>query len=297
LSAHRVCAVDIGSNAIRARIVEAAGKGRRALFEARYPVRLGAGVFESGEIRGSDIADTAKAFIEIAEQCRALKVVATRVVATSAMREARNRDALIAAVKDASGFDIEIISGEEEARLVAVGVGGETLRGKPGLIIDVGGGSTELTYVGPDGAVMDLVSLPLGAVRLQPMSAPTGAIEELRQHVGEILRSSSLPGLPNGSAVIGVAGAMKAILDVLGTRKRAFTRAALESVIEQVRGLGAEEISRQYSLDIRRAEILLPGMIIAEGVMRQYAIEDIRVSDRGLREGIVEELIGVCLGR
>src|SRR5580700_6499734 len=159
-------AVDIGSNSVRLKIARLQAGRVRALHEDREVTRLGEGVFSSGFLNPESMAETVKVLRRFHRATQQIVTDSVRVVATSALRDARNSQAFLEWVKSATGWRVEIISGVEEARLIHLGlVSGSRLNSAPTLLIDLGGGSCELT-VSAKGQIRDTVSLPLGAVRL-----------------------------------------------------------------------------------------------------------------------------------
>src|SRR6202140_2134532 len=159
-------AVDIGSNSVRLKIARLQAGRLRALHEDREVTRLGEGVFGSGFLTPDSIAETVKVLRRFHRATQQIVTDSVRVVATSALRDARNSQAFLEWVRSATGWRVEIISGLEEARLIHLGlVSSRRMGTSPALMIDLGGGSCELTVSGR-GRIRDTVSLPLGAVRL-----------------------------------------------------------------------------------------------------------------------------------
>src|SRR6201987_2445856 len=159
-------AVDIGSNSVRLKIARLQGGRLRALHEDREVTRLGEGVFGSGFLTPDSIAETVKVLRRFHRATQQIVTDSVRVVATSALRDARNSQAFLQWVRSATGWRVEIISGVEEARLIHLGlVSSGRVDRSPTLLMDLGGGSCELT-VTQGGHIRDAVSLPLGAVRL-----------------------------------------------------------------------------------------------------------------------------------
>src|SRR3979490_3017976 len=159
-------AVDIGSNSVRLKIARLQAGRLRSLHEDREVTRLGEGVFGSGFLTPDSIAETVKVLRRFHRATQQVVTDTVRVVATSALRDARNSQAFLEWVRSATGWRVEIISGVEEARLIHLGlVSGRRVDSAPTLMIDLGGGSCELT-VCPAGHIRDTVSLPLGWVRL-----------------------------------------------------------------------------------------------------------------------------------
>src|ERR1700733_9576549 len=159
-------AVDIGSNSVRLKIARLQAGRLRSLHEDREVTRLGDGVFRSGFLTPESMAETVKVLRRFHRATQQVVTDNVRVVATSALRDARNSQAFLEWVRSATGWRVEIISGVEEARLIHLGlVTSPRIDRSPTLMIDLGGGSCELT-VSAKGQIRDTVSLPLGAVRL-----------------------------------------------------------------------------------------------------------------------------------
>jgi exopolyphosphatase/guanosine-5'-triphosphate,3'-diphosphate pyrophosphatase len=300
-AARRFCAADIGSNSIKVRVVEAGNGLRKTLHDARFPVRLGAGSFGGGGIPESDVEAAVVVFQEIAAVCRRLEVSRARGVATSAMREAANSGRVIGRVREQTGFEVEVVTGAEEARLLALGVRLEIGANSPCLVVDVGGGSTEIVAVGAGNGIQEVHSLPLGAVRLQQTFKPSAPAadddcERIRAHVNAVLERSRTGSVVAGIPVIGVAGTMCALLDIRRVLRAGgddeFTRNDLHEAVCRLRKMTHGEMASRFGLDPLRAQIILPGGLIVAGLMDFHAIAEIRVSLRDLRDGILEEMIG-----
>src|SRR5437899_584159 len=159
-------AVDIGSNSVRLSIAKLARGSLQVIHQDREVTRLGEGVFQTGTLDPKAIAHTIQVLKRFHRTVQSHATDKVRVVATSALRDARNSRAFIDWVKSATGWRVEIISGLEEGRLIHLGVLSKTRISVPRiLLIDLGGGSCELT-LSRSRHIEDMVSLPLGAVRL-----------------------------------------------------------------------------------------------------------------------------------
>src|SRR2546427_8698387 len=159
-------AIDIGSNSVRLKIARLQGRRLHPIHEDREVTRLGESVFKAGFLSPEAMAETIKVLRRFHRAAQRLAADVVRVVATSALRDARNSQAFLEWVRSATGWRVEIISGLEEARLIHLGlVSSGRVDSSPTLMIDLGGGSCELT-VSRSGQIHDTVSLPLGAVRL-----------------------------------------------------------------------------------------------------------------------------------
>lgn len=216
----KFAAIDIGSNSCRLAIAEVAQHQLKILHEDREVVRLGESVFETGMISPDAMANTIRALKRFQKSVQTEVVDRVRVVATSAMRDARNAAAFTAWVKSALGWSVEVISGLEEGRLIHLGV----TTHEPGargrcLLIDLGGGSCEITL--SDGSrIQEMVSLPLGSVRLQQeflhTDPPTrDEQQQLRTYIDRELRKleRKLSGQPPIPLVIATSGSAAALAE------------------------------------------------------------------------------------
>ena len=144
MPAPRRAVIDIGTNSVKLLVAEVAGATVTPLLEQSEQTRLGRGFYETHRLQPEAIRQTAQAVAEFAGRAGKFSPVSTRVIATSAARDALNAAELIAAIKASAGLPVEIISGEQEADWAFLGVTSDpALAGQPLLILDVGGGSTE----------------------------------------------------------------------------------------------------------------------------------------------------------
>ncbi len=279
-------AIDIGSNSCRLAIASVQQHRLRVLHEDREVVRLGESVFETGLISPEAMAVTIRALKRFGRAVQAQVVDRVRVVATSAMRDARNANAFTAWVNSVTGWTVEVISGQEEGRLIHLGVVTHEpdARGKC-LLIDLGGGSCEIT-LSENSEIRALVSLPLGSVRLQQEFLHTDppAKEELHQLGSyidrEMRRLERKLGTPEVQCVIATSGAAAALAEasqaLLVQKKGApaktpvVTRAAVRAAVSaSVEGSplksGAETSRLEASTDaVRKLATRLAKMTNAE---------------------------------
>src|SRR5579862_8575946 len=152
-------AVDIGSNSVRLKIARLSHHRLNAIFEDREVTRLGESVFRSGFLSPDAIASTVKVLRRFHRAAQKIGVDSVRVVATSALRDARNSHAFLEWVRSATGWEVQIISGLEEARLIHLGlVSNIRMTASSLLMMDLGGGSCELTISG-EGHIRSTISL------------------------------------------------------------------------------------------------------------------------------------------
>ena len=196
----RRAVIDVGTNSVKLLVADVAGREVRPVSEQSKQTRLGHGFYETHRLRPEAIAATASALADFAAAARAARAVSIRVFATSAAREAVNREELTTAIERASGLKVEIISGDQEADWGFQGVTTDPdLAQTPLLLMDVGGGSAQF-ILGQDGRKLARHSFPLGSVRLLetiPCSDPPTPAElaACRQWLKDFLRKEVRPKL------------------------------------------------------------------------------------------------------
>ena len=300
--ANALAVVDLGSNAVRLQIAQVAPDGRAlVLAEDRAAVRLGEQVFRTGRLSAAAIARTAVAmerFAKLAERAGARSV---RAVATSAVREASNRAALVRTIRERTAIGLEVISGAEEARLVCLGVLQGESSSERSLILDIGGGSTEIISARgeePESAS----SVPLGSVRLTEFFVQSDPVarkevklveEAVQDGLGQI--DPLLVG--RHRRIIGAAGTTGAVAEL--ARKFAgsdeavsmpVSYAQVRRVLERLRTSTARQ-RRKWGVDEQRSDIIYAGAAITEGVMRRLRTDEMETTQRGLRDGLMADLI------
>jgi exopolyphosphatase / guanosine-5'-triphosphate,3'-diphosphate pyrophosphatase len=309
-------AIDIGSNSCRMKIAKVVAHRLKTLAEDRDVTRLGASVFESGLISPDAMAATLRALKRFQRAVQAHGVDQIRVVATSAMRDARNAAAFQAWVKAETGWDMEIISGLEEGRLIHLGVtGGEPGAGGKVLLLDLGGGSCEIT-LSEHKRIKETISLPLGAVRLTEQfltadPAPKDGLARMRQLIARDLRRAHRriqPGrVPLVIATSGTAAALAEACAASAKNGRAGsqragrnTRSALSGVapVNMVRKL-ANKLAKMTlpereavpGIGPRRAEIIVAGAQLFAELLESFGLAGFRYSPLGLRDGILAQML------
>ena len=309
-------AIDIGSNSCRLKIAKVVAHHLKTVAVDREVTRLGTSVFDTGLVSPEAMAQTLRALKRFQRQVQAHGVDQIRVVATSAMRDARNGAAFQAWVKAETGWNMEIISGLEEGRLIHLGVaGGEPGAGGKVLLLDLGGGSCEIT-LSEHKHIKDTVSMPLGAVRLTEGfltadPAPKDGLKRMRQWIGREIRRAHRriqPGkVPLVIATSGTAAALSAAY-AAGVRlnkeqgRRTGKRASVESPemvpVRFVRKLatalakmslpGREAVP---GINPRRAEIIVAGAEVYAELLESFGLEGFRYSPLGLRDGILAQML------
>jgi exopolyphosphatase/guanosine-5'-triphosphate,3'-diphosphate pyrophosphatase len=286
--ANRFAAMDIGSNAVRLLIGEIATEnGHRFVNKISYtriPLRLGEEVFVTGVIsdkKREDFIKAMKAFSLIAE---IFKVKALRACATSAMRDAGNGQQIIDAVYTATGIPIEIISGDEEARLI---FGTFALldisKNKPYLVIDVGGGSTEIT-VFEHGKRVAAKSFDIGTVRILKEKV----VEEDWDALAEWI-AGHVENTPH--TIYATGGNINKLHKLVGVKEKAPLRlAAIDQLYEALAPLTLGQRMDQFGLKPDRADVIVPALEIFRFCMMKMNCKELVVPKIGLSDGMVVDM-------
>jgi exopolyphosphatase / guanosine-5'-triphosphate,3'-diphosphate pyrophosphatase len=296
-------AVDIGSNSVRLKIARLQRGRLRSLREDREVTRLGEGVFRSGFLTPESMAETVKVLRRFHRTTQQVVTDSVRVVATSALRDARNSQAFLEWVRSATGWRVEIISGVEEARLIHLGlVAGSRVDNSPTLMIDLGGGSCELT-VSQSGHIRDAVSLSLGALRLTDEflrhdPARKGELKRLRGFIAREMNrvAARIAGarVRNVIATSGTAAALAAVAARLrrgGNRRRpVVSRAEMTRIAKRLARLPVADRRNIEGIGPRRAEIIVAGAIVYHELLDRFHLRAFRYSPLGLRDGILAQM-------
>ena len=326
----RFAVYDIGSNSVKFLVAEKleAGEtpGKRprvlVLVEESHTTRLAEDLISTGDLKEKAIARTLKALGEMARKAAALGVppntpghVHSRAVATSAVRDSKNRKVFLKEAAAVLGFPVTLLTGEEEADGVYRGIRSEevdsTFKGGDILAIDVGGGSAEW-ILGAGGKIGHHVSLPLGCVRLRERfipgyPVPASALEAMAKALEEQLAPVLAPyARERGKRpVVGTGGTITAAASIaLGladydpskVHLHVLTRSQIECEIARFSRLNPDDLRHVTGLPPKRADILVPGLAVFLASLKLLDADRITVSVRGLRYGVLAELIELPTG-
>ena len=308
----RVAALDCGTNTVRLLVADldvGTGEGCFVTRQTRL-VRLGEGVDRTGRLAAAALGRAAPVLEEYAEQIAALEVEVRRCCATSAVREASNAEDFADLVRARLGVEPEVLTGAEEARLSFLGATRSWPTVQPVLVVDIGGGSTELVR-GADGAVTASCSLDVGSVRLTErleLDDPpaTEQLRSLREAVDRELdlvagQGVDLSGVGSLVAVAGTATTLAALM--LGLRdydrdevdRRSFSS---DRVATTTAGLLTATVAEREALGVEpgRADVIGAGAVILERVLRRTGLPDLLVSDSDLLDAIAWSIAGSGAG-
>lgn len=301
----RRAVIDVGTNSVKLLVAEVLGQVVRPILETSEQTRLGHGFYAHHRLQPDRIAETAQAVAQYQAVAREQGAENVRVIATSAARDASNPQDLVAAIDQASGLALEIISGTKEAELAFQGVASDPrFHDRPLLILEVGGGSTQVIFsTGKNHALGH--SFKIGSVRLLehiPHSDPPlpSELEQCRTHLNHFWAGQLLAEFwplltqhsPGGVMLVGTGGTSSVLASIqLGLNE--FHRESIESVdfsLESMRAL----TERLWSLPLaerrkipglppKRADVVLCGAAIHEAAMTLLELQPLHVSTRGIR--------------
>lgn len=335
-----VAAIDVGSNAMRMVVGVVDESWRVSTLESvRLPIRLGQDVFSKGFLEEKTIQQTEDAFLRFKHVARSFDVQRLRAVATSAVREARNRDLLLDRVLRSSGIEIEVISGEEEARLIHLAVirelnlkdkrstialhapggvpadkrstiashapGGGPVD-KPTLLVDIGGGSVEVTiFTGRN--IISTDSYGMGTVRLLERLDPDHTSS---RHFGKLVRQYADAVRDRIERDLGdqkiqlCAGTGGNVEEIGRLRQKLFKAESgrcialeeLEILIERLDRMSYEERMRKFKLRADRADVILPAAVVLHMIAREAGVKHIAIPNVGLKDGLLLDIAGDLSG-
>lgn len=310
-------AIDVGSNSCRLKISRTVAHQLRTLHEDREVTRLGASVFESGLISPEAMALTLRTLKRFQRAVQAHGVDQIRVVATAALRDARNGPAFQAWVKAETGWNLEIISGLEEGRLIHLGLmGAEPGVGARVLLIDLGGGSCEIT-LSEHKRIKETISMPLGAVRLteeflQADPAPAEGLARMHQLIARELRRAHRKIQPVKVALaIATSGTAAALSDACAAGDKAASQrvskpasqrigaptprivntAMVRKLATKLAKMTLPEREAVPGIGPRRAEIIVAGTAVFAELLESFGLKGFRYSPLGLRDGVLAQML------
>src|SRR5437762_4832773 len=296
-------AIDIGSNSVRLKIARLVGHRLREIVEDREVTRLGESVFRSGFLSPEAMENTIKVLRRFHRAVQREGADVVRVVATSALRNARNSRAFLEWVRSATGWKVEIISGLEEARVIHLGlVSSLRVNVSPILMIDLGGGSCELT-ISSKNHIRDTISLPLGAVRLtneflqhdpprkSELRRLRGFVErEIGRISGRIVRARPRAVIATSGTAAALAAVCHGLYKTKGPRASTVSRAQMRRIAKMLARLPIEKRRQLSGVGPRRAEIIVAGAVVYAELLERSQLRGFRYSPLGLRDGLLAQM-------
>lgn len=293
----RIAAIDIGSNAARLLINEVSQDGKKPpefvkLNLLRIPLRLGMDVFSTGKIGEEREEMTLKTMIIFSDLMKMYKVEHYRACATSAMRDAKNGQDILTKVKNESGISIEIISGDEEASLVFENHSAEILdQTSSYLYIDVGGGSTELTFF-ENGKMVFEKSFNIGTIRLLNGLVTKEMWKEMEDSIHDNIVSEK------SVSAIGSGGNINKIFSMSKTKDgKPMATSYLKKYYTELNDLSVKERMKKYNFREDRADVIVPALKIFNNVMHWAKISKIFVPRISVADGLIKSIYSEITGK
>ena len=300
----RVAAIDVGTNSTRLLVAEQMATGFRSLDRRMTITRLGQDVDRRRVLAPEALKRTLATIADYAAMCGEYGVTRLRVTGTSAVRDAHNKDVFIDGVRKLTGSAPELLTGEEEARATFVGALSDLDDDSSVLVVDIGGGSTEL-IVGQREPER-IVSLDIGCVRMLEKhlhsDPPTAEeIEATRTEVTDALvEARSILEVPSGARMIGVAGTitqlatLKAgvpVYDPDVNHHSVLTHGDVRRLARRLASLPYEKRKRVKGLEAGRVDVIVAGALILQSVMEIFDAAEVLVSEKDILDGLVLELL------
>jgi exopolyphosphatase/guanosine-5'-triphosphate,3'-diphosphate pyrophosphatase len=304
----RVAAVDIGTNSTRLLIADVSGPGRDAqlttIVRRTQITRLGKGVNETRRLDSEAIARTVAVLTEYQDVIAAHDVTRLRMTATSASRDATNRDEFFDPVERLMGVRPELLSGNDEAALEFLGATAGLAEPEPYLVVDVGGGSTE--FIAGVDEPAELMSIDVGCVRLTEQflhsDPPTAeelsvAVSVVRDHLTDVDRA--VTGAAHAKTLIGTAGtvwtlgAIELGVDASDSERIHHFRLSRAAAEEIFRTLATEPIAQRRhnpGLEPGRVDVIVGGVIVVVSVMRHWGFDEMLISEADILDGLARSI-------
>ena len=306
----RLAAIDIGSNSVRLFVAEALrGSAYRILDEEREPTRLGRSVSSLGRLDDESMEKTLAALLSFKEIAAGYQVSMLRTIATCAVRESRNGPEFCRRVREEVGLEIEVISGEREARLAFASVQNAfDLAGRNVVVADIGGGITEIVFA-TGNLIESIFSTPLGAVRLteqfsladpQDAAAFQQSLDQLEAEITTVLKKQTARPLFAPHLLVGCGGTFTTLGEVVMAAKRAanlpvagyqVSHAEVRHMLDRLRKLPLRARRAMPGMTPDRADIIIAGLSIVDALMKRFRVNLLAVHTRGVRDGLVREMI------
>ena len=306
-------AIDLGTNNCRLLIVEPQGNSFKVIDSFSRIVRLGEGLESSNKLSADAMQRTIDALRVCATKIRRHRVRWMRCVATEACRRAENGQAFINQIEKSTRLRFEIIDGKDEAELAAIGCGALFDRQFPhAIVFDIGGGSTEITCLSLKKGryeLQDMISLPLGVVRLSEKYDGKNMSQEIytqiRDEAEKTIRSFAEKQTfhadnLNDIQLIGTSGTVTTLAAIHKGLKKynrnivdgaVMKRGEVFAVIQSLMNMSHEERQNNNCIGKERADLVLSGCAVLEAIIRAWPLENLKIADRGIREGILLRLI------
>lgn len=297
----KIAAIDVGTNSCRLLVVDYIQGELQEIKRGLITSRLGEGVDKNKLLKKDSIERTLAAITDFIKETEKLGVKELRIIGTSALRDVKNSEKLVDVLYKRTGKKISIVSGLEEANLIATGI---SLNLKNYLIIDIGGGSTE--FIWSKNKDLQLISLDIGAVRMTEryVSNPSLPLKESQVlTIKEVIKEKLAKELKQkirGTEAIGVGGTITTLAAMaLGLKeynRQKIEQCQLETdtiikLLEKLRKKDLKARKKIPGLQPERADIIIAGTIILQSIIEYLNLGQLLVSEQGILEGIIRQIV------
>ncbi len=287
-------AIDIGSNTTRVLVAELSGGQLRKVMEQRAYTRIGKASQRNGAVDAEKVAEVAEAVATQVRLAEELGAEAIRTVATAAIREATNREEIVAEIARVAGVPVEVLSEHEEGRFAFIGATktlGHPVQGEVG-VVDVGGGSSEVVLGSAGEGLRSVQSFKIGSGSLADdflaNDPPSPAeLRAVREYIAEFFDGVEFEQPDQAVAVGGSATSLRALVGA------ALEYETLERAIRVLTGAPIADVAKRFELDPRRVRILPTGVLLLEK-MSELLGQPLQIGKGGLREGVILELLNAA---
>jgi exopolyphosphatase / guanosine-5'-triphosphate,3'-diphosphate pyrophosphatase len=296
----RLAAIDVGTNSVRVYVAEVLSDGSLRHLERDLVItRLGEGVDETRRLGADPLRRTLAAIARYYARARELGADAVRIAATSAARDASNREDFFGGVREATGQDAEVLTGDEEARLSFLGATAELSEGGPFLILDIGGGSTE--FVVGEKTVDAAISMDIGSVRLTERHVqhdppePADLVAVRADAAAAVADAQRTVGTA-ATTLVGLAGTITTVaaisLGLEGYDRDAIhharlSRSDIEEVTDRLAAMTSAERRDLPAMPHGREDVIVAGVEILLAVMEGFGFTEVLVSEADILDGLV----------
>jgi exopolyphosphatase/guanosine-5'-triphosphate,3'-diphosphate pyrophosphatase len=302
LRVERLAVVDLGSNSFRLVVYGyEAGRWWQHADEIREAVRISEGIGDDGRLKRKPIERALRTAEVFDAYCRSSGIDQVEAVATSAIRDAPNRDELLTALRERTSLPVRVISTAEEARYGYLAIANSTTLGD-GFGVDIGGGSVQVMHL-RERRLDASDSWPLGAVRMSERFLPGDesgekAVKALRKHVRKTVGEAEWFGRVNGDRLVGIGGTIRNLASAVQRRAGVdypdaqgfvVSRDSLEKLIEELASMPPAKRARVPGIKPDRGDVILGGAIVLSALMEAGRFDELDVTEAGLREGVFFE--------
>lgn len=308
----RIGVIDVGTNSIRLIVGEVGPDlSYRVIDDEKIRTRLGEGVDEHGALSLEAMSRSAECIARLHHIADGYDLRALRAVATSAVRDATNREDMLTLVRQRAGIDLEVLSGEDEARYAYASVAAAfDMRTISSAVLDIGGGSTELV-INVHGVTDVMASLPLGAIRLTERfgtceDSEGKQLREMRAYLRDYVNDRISKPPVDLHVIVGSGGAVRSMAGISMHRAASpgssemlprivrgyeMSRSEVRSILHRLSGMSIRERAAIPGLSPDRADIIVAGVAIMERFMKRLGADRLRAHDRGIRDGVIRATI------